>query len=69
METLDAGLRTVTKHMRLPLNLGGIAHFRVGDVVLIEDVGPRLALVTGVRHKHVPASLSKLLAHTKALSP
>ena len=28
METLDAGLRTVTKHMRLPLNLGGIAHFR-----------------------------------------
>ena len=47
---------------------GGIAHFRVGDVVLIEDVGPRLALVTGVRHKHVPASLSKLLAHTKALS-
>ncbi len=69
METLDAGLRTVTKHMRLPLLLGGIAHFRVGDVVLIEDVGPRLALVTGVEHKGVPASLSKLLAHTKALSP
>ena len=69
METLDAGLRTVTKHMRLPLLLGGIAHFRVGDVVLIEDVGPKLALVTGVEHKSVPASLSKLLTHTKALSP
>ena len=69
METLDAGLRTVTKHMRLPLLLGGIAHFRVGEVVMIEDVGPRLALVTGVEHKQVPASLSKLLAHTKALSP
>ena len=66
MESIDAGLRTVTKHMRLPLNLGGIAHFRVGDVVLIEDVGPKLALVTGVRHKHVPASLSKLLARTHA---
>ena len=55
--------------MRLPLILGGIAHFRTGDVVLIEDVGPRLALVTGVEHKRVPAALSKLLAHTKALSP
>ena len=54
--------------MRLPLNLGGIAHFRVGEAVLIEDVGPRLALVTGVEHKRVPAALSKLLAHTKALS-
>ena len=69
METLDAGLRTVTKHMRLPLLLGGIAHFRVGEVVMIEDVGPRLALVTGGEHKQVRASLSKLLAHTKALSP
>ncbi len=67
METLSAGLRTVTKHMRLALTLGGIAHFRVGDVVLIEDVGPKAALVTGVAHKRVPASPSKLLAHTKAL--
>ncbi len=67
MGTIDAGMRTVTKHMRLPLLLEGIAHFRVGEVVLIEDVGPRLALVTGVEHKRVPAALSKLLAHTKAL--
>ncbi len=68
METLDAGLRTVTKHMRLPLILGGIAHFRVGEVVMIVDVGPRLALVTGGEHKQVRFAVKALGAYQGIIS-
>ncbi len=68
METLKPGSHIVTKHMRLQLDMGEIVHLRVGDVVLIEDVGPTLAYVTSPEHKYVSARVSTILKHTRPVS-
>ena len=68
METLKPGSRTVTTQMRLQLDKGGIANFGIGDVVLIEDVGPTLAYVTSPEHRRVSARVSTILKHTNPVS-
>ncbi len=69
MHTLKPGLRKVTKHLRLVLNLGGrIVHFRVGDTVLIEDVDSKFARVTNSEHRRVRATVAKILEHTEAFA-
>lgn len=67
VDTLKPGLRTVTKHMRVSLALSdGITHFREGDTVLIEDVGPQFARVTSSeRRRRVRTTVAKILAHTE----
>ena len=77
MHTLKPGLRKVTKHLRLRAPLGlrppldeDTVHFRVGDTVLIGDVGPKFAWVTSSERPRprVRATVATILEHTEVLA-
>ncbi len=77
MHTLKPGLRKVTKPLRLHLPLGlrppvdeDTVHFRVGDTVLIGDVGPKFAWVTSSERPRprVRATVATILKHTEEVA-